>query len=116
MPSVVDIVVYKGEACRFRCRPEYPTPPVDITGWAIRFHISKRSGLSSSQTPLLLLSTGAGITIVGASVGEFDVQITSAQMLTLGAGEFVFDVWRADTGNETLLATGKFTIRVVARW
>lgn len=74
---------------------------VDITGWAIAVLGTERPGL----TPIFTRTTapGDGVTIVNGPAGQFKLTmpfaITAAS--NLPAGQYVYEVWRTDSGFET---------------
>ena len=113
MPTINNFVAYKGEALQFQCAPAAGTSP-NITGFTLQFNIRAEA---RPGTPVLLsLTTSNGITVTDALNGLYTVTITSAQNLALGAGTYVFDVWRTDPGSESELAVGKIQILPTAKW
>lgn len=99
MPAFNHLKTYVGEAYA----PTFTMAPVeDITGWAIVFTLRKIIG-----DPVLL---SIAAVIVTATAGKFRVTITAAQTDSLALGDYAYDVQRTDTGNETVLSIGTFTV------
>lgn len=79
------------------------TPLTDITGWTMSFRLKVNQG-----DPTALLTINASITT--AAAGTFAVAITAAQTTTLPAGQYMWDVWRTDSGSANPLALGPMTV------
>lgn len=79
----------------------------NITGWALRFAVKDSAG-----TQLFTCSTAGGdITIDSGANGIFTVDVATADSLSATAGEYRWDVWRVDAGNEEWLAGGRFVLK-----
>jgi len=77
-----------------------------ITGWALRFRLNKVDG-----TAVLTKTTAGGsITITDATNGVFKVALAVADTSTLDEKDYIYDVWRTDSGAEACLARGKGTL------
>ncbi len=78
-----------------------------IAGQTFQLNIRDQAGT------LLLSKTPATITDAGSSTtkGEIEFTLTSTQTgVTLGPGDFKFDVWRTDAGFERRVAYGPFPL------
>lgn len=103
MATVNDIEgVYKGEDLMF----DWIMDPVeDINGWTMKFTVRHYAHVVG--TPLLQID----VTVVPpSSNGQLRVIIPSASCLTLGVGDFDYDVQRTDVGFVTVLSIGKLTV------
>ncbi len=81
------------------------TPPVDVTGWTIRFTLSDTlGGTAQSGFPLTA-------SIVNGPAGRFRVAIASALTASLAVGRYVWDVRRTDAGSKATLADGYLDLR-----
>jgi hypothetical protein len=79
------------------------TPPADITGWTIVSTIKDKLGGTTQFTPV--------VTITDAGRGKFKAALPRANTSSLSPGDFVWDVRRTDSGNNTVLAHGELTVR-----
>jgi hypothetical protein len=82
-------------------------PPRDITGWTMTFTVRTTLGGTIQFTK----TVGAGITIVDAGRGLFQVAVASADTAALTVGRYVWDVRREDAGSKTTLADGFLTLK-----
>ncbi len=84
------------------------TPAEDITGQTFQLNIRKKDGT------VVLQSTS--FTVITAETGIFKFQLTKAQTgVTIGVGDFDYDVWRTDSGSEKQLVYGRLSARK-GRW
>lgn len=82
------------------------TPAGDITGQTYELNIRKQD---PDGTLVLHLTT---FTVENITIGLFAFFLTSAQTGTvIGPGDFAYDVWRIDTGNEKRLVWGFLTVK-----
>jgi hypothetical protein len=77
--------------------------PVDLTGYTAELDI--RSG-PASDTELLELTNGSGLTLGGAA-GTVDIVITAAQTSALPAGRLAYDLLLTTGSTKTRLVEGK---------
>lgn len=88
--------------------PFIMTPLTDISGWTISFELK-----SQATDTTALLTIAASLTT--PTLGLFTVTVSAAQTLTLLAGQYVYDVWRTDTGFADALALGSFAMKSSVR-
>lgn len=82
-------------------------PPGDgISAWTLIFTIAARSGGDA-----LITVEGAGIAVDDAEDGTFTVTIEREETAELEAGNYRFDVWRADSGNQIPLCGGALIVK-----
>lgn len=79
---------------------ETDTTAVNITGWTIIVTLKNVS---------LTTVTISGTVTLGTA-GTYTWIITAANTVTLGVGDCKVDVWRTNSGSETLMAIGTFAI------
>lgn len=93
----------KGEAVTFTCTHEVsgsdPTV-VDISGWTITVTAKDDSG-----TTVL----GKSATVTSGPLGTYTFSVSHADML-LEPAVYSVDIWRTDSGSETLMGYGKFRV------
>lgn len=99
MPVVQSINVYRGEDIVLHFSM---SPKKDITGWVISFTVS-----NGYNNPVKLFQITAINT--NGPQGKFDVNITSSQ-LNIEPGNYVYDLFRVDPGNNRILSVGEFII------
>lgn len=104
MSQTNNISAFRGEAVTLQFTL---VPTTDITGWTMTFTLKR-----DAQDPSALLSVSGVIT--SAAGGIFTVSLTGTQ-LTLDAGIYVYDVWRTNSGYETVLSDGTFTVKQPVR-
>lgn len=100
MAIVNNIDIYKGEDVDLNFTM---TPDTDITGWNIVMTVKN----NMNDTGSLLTSTGALISSTG---GQFRHQLTHANLLSLGVGNFAYDVQRTDVGSNAVLSIGALAV------
>ena len=84
------------------------TPAEDITGQHFQLNIRTQAGV------VVLQSTT--FTVSSLSLGIFQFQLTSTQSgVTVGGGDFLYDVWRIDSGSEKDLVIGPLNVKK-GRW
>ena len=80
--------------------------PTNITGWTIQLNIRSED---EGTTTLLIQMTGP--TITDNINGVFNFVLSSSQTgVTLGPGDFQYDIWRTDAGFEKRLTWGIMSI------
>jgi len=99
MPVVQSITVYRGEDIVLHFTM---SPRKDITGWVISFTVA-----NGYNNPTKLFQVTAIAT--NAPAGRFDVIITKEQ-LNIDPGNYVYDLFRTDPGNNRILSVGEFKI------
>jgi hypothetical protein len=106
MAIKTDIAWYLGEDVTLTVTM---SPAVNITGWSLAFTVKRAYGDAAA---LLSKTTAAGITITDAANGVFRVTLASADTnnATVGAGAYVYDVQRTDSGFRTVLCLGTLTV------
>jgi hypothetical protein len=88
------------------------TPPVGgIGSWALTFYLKKAY---ADLAALVTRTSGAGIAVVDATAGVFTITLATADT-DQTPGNYVYDVWRTDAGQETALAHGRFSIGPAVR-
>ncbi len=88
------------------------TPPVNITGWTLSFTVKIDR---EDASPVLISKTvGAGIVITDASNGVFSITLTAADT-NITPGKYQYDIWRTNSGAETMLTEGVLTIKASVR-
>lgn len=79
----------------------------DITDWALAFHL--RADVEGAGSPLVTRSTANGgitSTAAQAAAGTCVVTIPAATTIALPIGSYRYDVWRTDTGDNVVIASG----------
>jgi hypothetical protein len=99
MAQMNDIACYKGEAILATFTM---TPATDITGWTITFTLRRHA---TDAAVLLQKSCG----VFDAVNGKFQLALSKAET-TLGAGDYVYDIQRVDSGSEAVLSIGRFHV------
>lgn len=86
---------------------------VDITGWTFSFTLRRRV---DDADVVLLLTTGAGISILSASAGTLTVAVAAAVLSALGirAGEYQYTLRRTNSGSVRTLAYGPAQLQKAA--
>lgn len=102
--NLVNLQAYKGEDVTLNVSPSSTVTSKDVTGWSISFQLKKLN----SDSALLLGPIAA--TITNGPQGLFTVTITSAQLQSLAAGLYYYDVWRTDVSSNTALVEGRFSV------
>jgi hypothetical protein len=88
------------------------TPPAGgISGWALAFYLKQKY---PDLAALVTKTGGSGITVTDAVNGVFTVTLATADT-DQTPGNYVYDVWRTDSGQETALAHGRFSIGPAVR-
>ena len=82
-------------------------PAANITGWTLTFSIKKQYGDAAA---LLTKTVGAGITIIDAANGVFQIALASADTAALETRQYVFDIQRTNSGSRTVLTIGNITV------
>ena len=67
---------------------------VDLTGAALYMHARRRGGLDLLATARI----GAGISIVNAALGQFDLAAPAASLATAEVGDYDYDVLMVSPG------------------
>lgn len=75
-------------------------PPFDISGWTLEFNMAPSGGA------IIITKAAVPINMV---IGQFSFGLTHADTTQL-PNAYVYEVWRTDTGNEVMLATGDLVI------
>lgn len=79
------------------------TPAADITGATFELNIR-----TPAQVVVLQSTT---FTVTSLSAGIFYFTLTSAQTgTTIGVGDYRYDIWRTDSGNEKRLCYGPLAV------
>ena len=102
MASDDPIDVYRGES---RALLFAMTPPSSIAGWTILLTV-KRGGTVYISEPAIIMDAGAG---------TFRFDLTAVDTAGLPVGNYQYDVWRMDAGQERVMAVGLFAVSDVAR-
>jgi hypothetical protein len=88
------------------------TPPAGgISGWTLAFYLKKAY---ADLAALVTKTSGTGIAVVDATAGVFTVTLATADT-DQAPGNYVYDVWRTDSGQETALVHGRFSIGPAVR-
>lgn len=82
---------------------------VDITGYSLEFI------LYDGNTPIITKTTGAGIAITIPIEGVAIVTIEDTDTDAIAGGDYGFELWRTDAGNEDVLSFGTVTLRATKR-
>jgi hypothetical protein len=87
------------------------SPPLDISGYAIRWALADSRGNSRyGKTPILQKDENGGITVVDAVNGILDVALSSADTQYL-SGAFYHELELVDGGlDSVVVATGTLTL------
>lgn len=93
--------------------PFIPTDVVDITGWTITFTVVSR--LPQTNTALLTKTLGDGVTVTNAPGGDFTVSLSSADIQSLGSGQFYYAVTRTNAGFTDEIASGIMDVSSTAK-
>jgi len=91
---------------------------LDITGWTLEGYFTDTPDRGRG-IPLVTLtaSPAAGITVVTAGTGNFTFALTSTQTkTTMNVGNYTFEIWRTNSGSETMLVKGVLTINPSSKW
>lgn len=102
MATLQNLTLFRGEdvLLEFTMDPEQA-----IAGWALAFYLRARP--EYGDDPLVTRTTAAGgIVISDGAGGVFQVTIPAATTLALPIARYRYDVWRIDSGYETVLAYG----------
>lgn len=88
----------------------------DITGWAMRFRLRKQ--LDGDPIVFTKTTGGSGITITGTynsdpatNTQRARVTIDDTDTDNLQPGNYPYNLWRTDSGSETVLAYGYVTLK-----
>ena len=73
------------------------SPATNIAGWTLQLNIRQGSTVILQATPP---------TINNATVGIFTFVLTSTQTGSMTTGNYLYDIWRTDSGFETQLVYG----------
>jgi len=95
--------VTRGEARTFQGMHQTSatnTTPINITGWTIVFTARLANGA-------VLFSKACSIVVAGS--GTYSFSVTAADT-TVTPGNYNGDIWRTDSGSETIMAQGILTI------
>lgn len=101
------VSIYRGEAVSLSWTL---APVTDITGWTFLLTVSKQA---NSSTGKVLQATP---TVTTAAAGVFGVSLSSIVTAALAPGQYFWDVWRNDAGQERMLACGVFVVTANARF
>lgn len=89
----MDLTLYKGA----RQKVTFTMAPVeDITGWSILATIRKSVKEAPTLAPLVTIAA----TITNAAGGVFTIEFLAAHTQGLPTGDYSWDVWRTNVGNE----------------
>ena len=81
------------------------SPVVDITGFTLSFDVKDATTQIITRVPA----------ITSGPAGTFTVTLIDTNTDAIRTGIYTYDVWRTNTGFETVLAIGTFTVDRVAR-
>jgi hypothetical protein len=81
------------------------TTPINITGWTIQF-----TARLANKT--VLFSVACSIVVAGS--GTYSFSLTAANT-TVTPGNYEGDIWRTDSGSETIMAHGILVINADTR-
>lgn len=100
------ISYYWGESVQLQFSPQPGSPAVDITGWTIVLTVKdKYAGTQKLQ------KTNPTITNGPAGQFTFSLTTTDTQSFPGNTGSnYVFDVWRTDSGSEGVMAIGQWQV------
>ena len=102
MATLQNLTLFRGEDLTLTFTMD---PAQAITGWALAFYVRARPEYGAA--PLVTRTTAAGgVTITDGPGGVFSVTVPAATTLALPISRYRFDVWRVDSGYETVLAYG----------
>jgi hypothetical protein len=88
------------------------TPPAGgISGWALAFYLKQKY---ADLAALVTKTSGTGIAVVDATAGVFTITLAAADT-DQTPGNYVYDIWRTDAGQETALVHGRFSIGPAVR-
>lgn len=85
------------------------TPPTVISGWSLRFFVTKRFGGVSGLIQAYAASgfnNVSGINVVNGQQGIFQVSIPSVATSGMDAGNLSYTIARLDSGSRTILSEG----------
>lgn len=77
------------------------TPATDITGWTFQINV-RRAGVVVLQSTTFVITDAAN--------GVVSFTLTSAQTGAMSPGDYDYDVWRIDAGNEKRLCWGTMIV------
>jgi len=104
MPVVQSITIYRGEDITI---PFTMSPKKDVTGWVISFTVANGYGNPTKLFQVTAVNTDA-------PNGKFSVILDKTQT-NIKPGNYVYDLFRVDPGNNRILSVGEFTILPDAR-
>lgn len=101
----INLAIFKGETVilPFQLVVAGTTTPVDINGFTLELTVRRKA----TDTVVVLQ---AAATITDHVNGLYQFQFSHAQTVAVAAGVYAYDVQRTDSGSETVLAVGSFTI------
>lgn len=106
MAETATITVFRGQRYTLNFTM---TPTTDITGWTLAFNVAK-----SANHPTKLIDDKA-MSITLAAAGTFSVALTPTET-NVKPGSYYWDAWRTNSGYETCLAYGTFTVMADAKY
>lgn len=101
MPATDTVTVYRGEDAVLEFTMD---PAADITGWTLLF-TARQAGDSFTKTP----------SITDDNNGVMEVALSRDDTVDMKPGNYHYDLWRIDDGNQYPLASGALTIQRTAR-
>jgi hypothetical protein len=104
LPESVPIYALRGATLSFAANPTIDGVPFDWTGKTLAFTVRS----PGTPTPVLALTSGAGITVAGSQV---QVKMTAAQGLSIAAGSYVYNLVYQQGADVFPLMSGKFELR-----
>lgn len=99
----LNLTIAKGEAVTFTCTHQTSaadTTAIDISGWTIVVTIEDEAGTT-------LITKAA--TVTSGPSGTYTFSVSHADTLVEPA-VYPVDIWRTDSGSETLMGYGKFRV------
>lgn len=97
--------IYTGEDVQL----DFTMSPVEnINGWTLVFTVK----VNEMDAPAILSVPGV---VTSGPAGTFTVSLSAANTTLLPPNQYVWDVWRIDSGSEVPLALGKLNVRDTAR-
>jgi hypothetical protein len=82
--------------------------PIDLTGYTARMQLRKKF---DSTTAVLTLATGGQGIVITPLTGTLELTATTAQMLAIEGGIYVYDLELTNAGVVTRLMMGSATVR-----
>jgi hypothetical protein len=79
------------------------TPPQDVSTWSFASSVKDKLGGTLQFSPAVSVTDGGR--------GRFKLTLTRTNTSALAPGDYVWDVRRTDSGNNSVLAHGEMTVK-----